>query len=379
MYKLDLPVDYKEAAAIERRRLMEEQRKSRIFNAKVRTIGVDLQAVEQQVRDKKEQEEYERKRSEAFAADAVRNDKISEMLERRQQQDIRSLNQAMNDFRSLHQQPDGRREFDLYDPDYLKKDKPARVSDDDPRCGISSIQKFEGEDLNNKARTKFQQEQLREWSTQQANEREQAKRNQDYADRLYNLKMKELDQRAVELQNAEEECRRAINMATTDYNNALMRERNERERLKKQQDYDDNMTEIANHIFGDTLTENPAVAQSAFGPHRVIPDRWKGMSPQQLEDIRREQEKQRLEKERQEQEDKLRNNEWERQANANARAAMLLEREMDRKHHDINREMAEENRRLAQEQESHKQYLEKEVYTNPPNASYFMQFNTSTR
>jgi F0F1-type ATP synthase membrane subunit b/b' len=66
-------------------------------------------------------------------------------------------------------------------------------------------------------------------------------------------------------------------------------------------------------------------------------------------------------------------------ANANARAAMLLEREMDRKHHDINREMAEENRRLAQEQESHKQYLEKEVYTNPPNASYFMQFNTSTR
>lgn len=40
MYKLDLPVDYKESAAIERRRNMEEQRKSRIFNAKTRTIGV---------------------------------------------------------------------------------------------------------------------------------------------------------------------------------------------------------------------------------------------------------------------------------------------------------------------------------------------------
>ena len=66
------------------------------------------------------------------------------MFERRQQQDVRALNQAMNDFRALHQQPDSRREFDLYDPDYLKKDKPARVSDDDPRCGISSIQKFDG-------------------------------------------------------------------------------------------------------------------------------------------------------------------------------------------------------------------------------------------
>lgn len=40
MYKLDLPVDYKEAAAIERRRQMEEERKSRIFNAKTRIIGV---------------------------------------------------------------------------------------------------------------------------------------------------------------------------------------------------------------------------------------------------------------------------------------------------------------------------------------------------
>lgn len=379
MYKLDLPVDYKEAAAIERRRLMEEQRKSRIFNAKTRTIGVDLQAIEQQVRDKKEQEDYERKRSEAFAADAVRNDKISQMLEKRQQQDVRSLNQAMNEFRYLHQQPDSRREFDLYDPDYLKKDKPARVSDDDPRCGIASLQKFDGEDLNNKARSKFQQEQLREWSTQQAREKEQARLNQEKADRLYELKMKELDQRAMELQKAEEDCKRAINMATTDYNQALANERNERERLKKQQEYDDNMTEIANHIFGDTLTENPAVAQSAFGPHRVIPDRWKGMSPQQLEQIRKEQERQRLEKERRDQENKLRDEEWERQANANARAGMLLEREMDRKQHDLNREFADENRRLAQEQDSHKQYLEKEVYTNPPTAAYFMQFNTSTR
>lgn len=40
MYKLDLPVDYKQAAAIERRRAMEEERKSRIFNPKVRQIGV---------------------------------------------------------------------------------------------------------------------------------------------------------------------------------------------------------------------------------------------------------------------------------------------------------------------------------------------------
>lgn len=40
MYKLDLPIDMKETAAIERRRNRELQRQSRIFNARVRTIGV---------------------------------------------------------------------------------------------------------------------------------------------------------------------------------------------------------------------------------------------------------------------------------------------------------------------------------------------------
>lgn len=84
---------------------------------------------------------------------------------------------------------------------------------------------YAGEDLNNKARTKFQQEQLREWSTQQANEKDQARRNQDEADRLYQLKMRELDQRGMELEKAEDDCKRAINMATTDYNNALVSSR----------------------------------------------------------------------------------------------------------------------------------------------------------
>ena len=43
---------------------------------------------------------------------------------------------------------------------------------------VTGLQKFDGEDLNNKARTKYQQEQLREWSEKQKKEREQAEANQ---------------------------------------------------------------------------------------------------------------------------------------------------------------------------------------------------------
>lgn len=62
------------------------------------------------------------------------------------------------------------------------------------------------------------------------------------------------------------------------------------------QEEDDNMTEIANSIYSDLLSENPDQAISAFGPHRVVPDRWKGMSDEQLKRIREEQLKQAEEK-----------------------------------------------------------------------------------
>ena len=46
MYKVDVRVDGKEAAATERRRIQEYQRQSRIFNAKQRLIGVRVTASE---------------------------------------------------------------------------------------------------------------------------------------------------------------------------------------------------------------------------------------------------------------------------------------------------------------------------------------------
>lgn len=45
-------------------------------------------------------------------------------------------------------------------------------------------------------------------------------------------------------------------------------------------------------ISCDLLTENPDQAMSQFGPHRVVPDRWKGMNEDQLRLIREEQQRQ---------------------------------------------------------------------------------------
>ena len=124
------------------------------------------------------------------------------------------------------------------------------------------------------------------------NEKDQEEANLRQAQRLYDLKAIENDQRAMELACAEQECRRAINMAMKDYNLALTNERKAKEDADKQKELEDNLTQISNHVFGDMLTENPAVAQSAFGSHRVITDRWKGMSPAEINSIRHTQQQQ---------------------------------------------------------------------------------------
>ncbi|CAH8450110.1 unnamed protein product [Dicrocoelium dendriticum] len=379
MYKLDLPIDCKEAAIIESRRKREQERQARIFNTKTRLIGIDEQAINEQVRDKKLRDQQEKLRNDAYAADAVRNDKIACILEKRQEKDKYEINRSLNDFRSLHQQPESRREFDLYDPDALKKDRPARISDDDPRCGVSSMQMFDGEDLNGKARNQYQREQMQDWFERQIEERKLAEAAKDEAERLHALKRRELDQRACELAKAEEECRRAINLAVRRFNEALKAEQEQRRHEKSKQEQDDNMTEICNAIYSDFLTENPAQAMSAFGPNRYIPDRFKGMPPDIVSDIRKTQKEQIKERERIQKEEEERDNEWDKQRMKSARLGILIEREIERCTKEIKKKLADENLKLAMDQKAFQKYLNSEVYTNQPTAEYFNQFNTTSR
>ncbi|CAF1491759.1 unnamed protein product [Rotaria sordida] len=211
---------------------------------------------------------------------------------------------------------------------------PARVSDDDPRCCLSSLQKFQGEDLNSRSRKKYQQEQLP-------------------ADRLFYAKQNELGQRSMELQRAEEECRKAINESIKNYNDALYRETQER--------------------------QNPDQAISQFGPHRIVPDRWKGMNEDQIRRIREEQQHQIEEKKRRNEEEQQHEDELNRRRIAEAKVGMIVEKNLERERRTFEHDLYNDNQRLANEQRNLKAYLDRVIYTNQPTAAYFMQFNTSSR
>ncbi|XP_008050129.1 RIB43A-like with coiled-coils protein 1 isoform X2 [Carlito syrichta] len=66
MYNIGLSPDPKEAAAIEARRNREKERQSRFFNVRNRVIGVDIEALNNQVEERKLREAAERSKEAAF-------------------------------------------------------------------------------------------------------------------------------------------------------------------------------------------------------------------------------------------------------------------------------------------------------------------------
>lgn len=58
-------------------------------------------------------------------------------------QERRKINKEVESFRRVHQRAEDRRDYDLYDPEALKKSLPPRVDDngDDPSLGAASAQK----------------------------------------------------------------------------------------------------------------------------------------------------------------------------------------------------------------------------------------------
>ncbi|XP_011297589.1 RIB43A-like with coiled-coils protein 2 [Fopius arisanus] len=370
--------DLKAAACIERKKQIEEARKSRIFNPRVRRIGIDKEFLDKQIAEKQQLRQLEREKEHQLDETLVRNSQLAIILEQREEEERRKLNQEINNYRQVFQRTENRREFDLYDPDLLKKSSPARV-DDDPRIGVASAQKFEGEDPHQAERLKLQKEQMQAWLMQQVHERRSIEHERKNAEDAHQEAVLSRDKRAIMLDRMEIECRRHLEEANAQFNRKLAGEQDQRRRVENFQDEENNRAEIFNHVTGDFLMEAKVQAGSSLGPHRVLADRYKGMTLDELKAIWAEQLQQMDEIQRMRAEERRRNDEWDRLMEGNARAGEQYQRELDRKRSQISRQIADENLRLAHEQRTRQEYLNQKVYKEEHMPEFFKQFNTSTR
>ncbi|XP_072519972.1 RIB43A-like with coiled-coils protein 2 isoform X2 [Salminus brasiliensis] len=368
MDRVELLADRLAAAHLDRRRNRELQRQERIFNAKVRTVGVDSDALEHQVRDRRHKEEAEARALKECADDLIRSDQTACILERRQKKDERLLEEAIVHFRSCFQQPSSRREFDLNDPELLKK-----------QDGVCILPGLTGEDLASGDRALQQRQQLRNWSIQQQQELEQAKELQKREGLQYDQSRVALDSRALQLQKMEEEHKRATAIAIKDFNLALAAEVSEQRERQRREEEEKNRVDVLNQLQGELLSESTQQSSRVPGLPRVRRECYKGMTPQQLLHYTSYQRQQAEDSRRvrlEQQEEELLQ---ERERLALARAALLQERQQARISKELRRALDNTNALLAQAQHAQRKHLEKEIFTNVPDERYFSQFNTSSR
>mmetsp|Transcript_44139 Transcript_44139/g.88527 ORF Transcript_44139/g.88527 Transcript_44139/m.88527 type:complete len:388 (-) Transcript_44139:76-1239(-) len=375
----DVQREQAEARVVERRRRLEDERKQRIFNAKQRTIGIDKQALERQQLEKDAATDMEARRDQAFADRLLVTEQRVQLMERDVQRARKEATISVQAYREQMQQRHMRKEWDLNDPHALRKEQPARVGDQDPLIGPSSLQKFSGEDLDYGNRVRKQQQQQATWVVDQMMERQSQIDNEREMERLAAERQAEVDERRGQMEEEEMRARENMNVAVRDYNRALSDVKRDREASRRMQDMEDAQEEIRNQLNSDLLTENPNATVSSSNPNRFLKYNYKGMSPEQQAAVRNEQARQAAEQEERRLREKEEEQNWDLVQEAVRRNLIAGEREVFRRKQELAKQTAEEQRRQAEEARMRKEVLYKQVYAGAIDDTFFMQFGTSSR
>ncbi|EDW69987.1 RIB43A-like with coiled-coils protein 2 [Drosophila virilis] len=370
--------DLSEAVKLQKREQYEDERKKRIFNARQRLFGLDLETLERQILEKKKQNSEKLECDKRYEEQEQLQKRLITAKEKELEKEKRIVDSDLNYYRCRYQRRDQRREFDLNDPNFLKKSKPARIADDDTSLGISSAQIFSGEDLHRTDRQVRQREQQRAWLDQQVMERKQAEEARRKADNVYMESVQCRDKHLEEMAKSDHRMRQQIIHKVRQFNINLAKQKQENRMRTKRETYEDDMAEIYNMLSSDMLTENPDVAQSRSNPNKKIAFMYRGMTPDELLDFRKGQEQQLTDTMQRKTEAELMNKQWEQYAMNMDRTLMLKQIEMDRKHKQQLDDLVRANAKLATEQDQQR----KEALVQLSNAvsdDFYDQFNKTSR
>nr|XP_020489928.1 LOW QUALITY PROTEIN: RIB43A-like with coiled-coils protein 1 [Labrus bergylta] len=378
MYKVDLPIDQSIEKAVERRRSAETARKARIYNTRHRVMGIDVGALNQQVQEKKHQQNMEMQRDKAF--DELR--KIHDETLLKQEVDEKEKRAALHTdltkyWANLQHVEDSR------DADLKCGLKGAfRITIPEAELGPASMQIFQGEDVGEEERRREQIRQTEKDLQAQKEDHERRRMREKHRETLVSKELVYQDLRGVQLHTQEEECRKATRVALDNYNQALAAERAQHLKEKLRREESENLAEVWHTLTSDMMTECAEAAEREVAegkPARVLVDKWKGMRPEQLSAIHREREEQRVEKQRQRDAEKAQNVAWQLHRLKLSRQAEEEERRVAQLRREKRIQMDLHNMQLAREQQEHQGYLNKKLYTNKPTKDYFYQFNTGSR
>mmetsp|Transcript_98199 Transcript_98199/g.278244 ORF Transcript_98199/g.278244 Transcript_98199/m.278244 type:complete len:424 (+) Transcript_98199:83-1354(+) len=370
-----LTEEEKLAREVQRRREAELERRTRIFDAKVRTVGVDKETLDAQIAEKQAKLEAERMQN---LRDDIAEKRVAtqiKMLDADKNRGRRDLERHCKEYSIQNLHFEARREFDLNDPKARRNAAPARVGDEDPRCGPSSMQQFNGEDLMKEERVRQQRAAAVNFMEQQKYEKAMYAMQEKMENEGHANNVASITGMRGELEDDEANCRRTMLEAQQQHNLQQAAAKAELRRAQQEADTQNNAREIEYHNTSHFMAEN---GPKHNGEGRVRRDAFKGSSREERAQVAAEQraqaDKNAAERARQQQEDQH----FMQQAERTRKQIGAMDGQKSRARQAMLKQMAEENQRMAEEQKN-RQKEHKQLYTNEYSDDFFGQFGTSTR
>ena len=271
----DVPREIKEAQIIDRRRALEAARVERIFDVKNRTIGIDKEALEAQIVSKKAVAELERERERTLDQAMIATAHQADILQQEVDRMKHKQNLEVAEYRTRHQAKTTRREYDLSDPDQLKKDEIPTAHPE--RLGLSSAQLFPGMDSTNDERKHLQAQQMNEWCSAQIAEKTGKAAAERESDRHYYQMQGEITGSLNQMIAAHEVSKQQLLFANAAENKALAESKKLALEEDKMATAEANVAEINSNLNSLFLTEDPSTTVSHANPNRPIPYHFKGL------------------------------------------------------------------------------------------------------
>lgn len=376
--RADLTPAQKQELAIARRRAADEERRQRFLgDEKSRAMGLDQPALKQQELQRQDRANQEKARDRHYDEERMRQADLIGHLEGQKQRNRRQQNVETLNFQ-LTQKKDTRREWDLSDPKQLKNQKPPRL-DDAEVLPSSSLQMFDGEDLGFGDRQTKQRAQVRDWANQKLSEEERQQEHQRQIEAEHAAYEKQVNAIAEELEQQKIANQRLHNRKTSQFNLEQAGAKKRNEAAQRALDQKRGLAEVEATMSSALMTEDRSTTQRYGVPHRRVPYHFKGMSAAERQAILDEQAQQREQLTAQRVKDKAEEASWASQEAHARREVVKLERQRERAKREQRIAVARDQKQQAQEHKASYSYIDKVVYTNPPDEGFHAQFGTTCR
>jgi hypothetical protein len=343
-------------------------------------IAVDVDALDAQVRERREREQFEAERNQQYDSMTQRHAlQIGEAVNA-SQLDSQRKDEELAYFHREQAREKGRRDAASAARAVGRLDDGQAPQDD----AATVFLKFAGEDMTKRARERMQQHQQQDWLTAQQRTRESQERDRAENEAMHAATAARARDLADGAQADANAKRRAAALECAAYNRQLAARNEAASRTRAAHSAAAAEREVdavmQSQFFNeDAATTTSALAPTISQPTRRVPYHFKGFSTHEKQgiiDMQRQQQLQNRAKadyERQEEMD------YARRAEDVRREVLKQQRAQEGVAAENRRTLQVEQRAQAREQTVRRAYIDQNVYVNPVHPTYFDQFGTSAR